>query len=109
MSYALKTKLGNTKFLAKLEWVREAKVIAQLKFDDSKEDELGSAGLMTNTQGLKKYHSRDFTSFEQNIPTACQGPGPGNPLENLYMEDKENDGVCGRRGIQMFTMSTLGH
>lgn len=44
LSYALKDKLGNTKFLAKLEWVRKAKVIAQLKFNNSKKDELGSAG-----------------------------------------------------------------
>jgi len=37
-SYELKVNAGNTKFLAKLEGVRKAKTIAQLKLSDSKED-----------------------------------------------------------------------
>lgn len=37
-SYELKIKARNTKFLAKLEYVRKAKATAQLKFNDSKED-----------------------------------------------------------------------
>lgn len=43
-SYELKIKAGNTKFLAKLERVRKAKAIAQLKFSDFKEDVIWSAG-----------------------------------------------------------------
>lgn len=42
-SYELKVKAGNTKFLAKLEGVRKAKAIAQLKLSDSKEDVIWSA------------------------------------------------------------------
>jgi len=38
LSYELKIKAGNTKFLAKPECVRKTKALAQLKFNDLKED-----------------------------------------------------------------------
>lgn len=42
-TYEPQVKAGNTKFLAKLECVRKAKAIAQLKFNDSKENVVWSA------------------------------------------------------------------
>lgn len=52
-SYELKIKAGNTKFLAKLEYVRKAKATAQLKFNDSKEDVIWSAGPYEKWPGEK--------------------------------------------------------
>lgn len=105
-SYELKVKAGNTKFLAKLEGVRKAKAIAQLKLSDSKEDVIWSAEPADKCpraqplpcQGLHMgwgAHPKRWMIWPLSVES------PKSAMSRAGKEKKKKDWVCGLRGIKI--------